>query len=97
VFCSNIRRKRVGVGVRDNGSCNGLSFERRRCTILFDNVIFSLSLPKSLDPDEDSEVDNNDEREHALPLLLLFRIGFDDKFIIFVGIHIRDCFFMSIL
>ena len=97
MFCSNICRKRVGVGVRDNGSFNDLSFERRRYTILFYNVIFSLSLPKSLDPDEENEVDNNDEREQALPLLLLLRIGFDDKFILFVGIHIRDCFFMSIL
>jgi len=97
LFCSNIRRKRVGVGVRDNGSFNGLSFERLLYTILFDNVIFSLSLPKSLDHNEDNEVDNNDEREEALPLLLLLRIEFDDKFILLVGIHIRYCFFMSIL
>ena len=97
MFCSNIRRKRVGVGVRDNGSFNGLSFERLRYTILFDNVIFSLSLPKSLDIDEDTELDNNDDKEDELPLLLLLRIGFDDRFILFVSIHIRYCFFMSIL
>lgn len=97
MFCSNIRRKRVGVGVRDNGSFNGLSFERLLYTILFDNVIFSLSLPKSLDIDEETELDNNDDKEDELPLLLLLRIGFDDRFILFVGIHIRYCFFMSIL
>jgi hypothetical protein len=80
--------------VRDNGSCNGLSFERRRYTILFDNVIFSLSLPNSLNVDEENEHDSNDDTEDELLLLL---IGFDDEFIIFVGIHIRYCFFMSIL
>lgn len=97
MFCSNIRRKRVGVGVRDNGSFNGLSFERLLYTILFDNVIFSLSLPKSLDIDEETELDNNDDKEDKLPLLLLLRVGFDDIFILFVSIHIRHCFFMSIL
>lgn len=97
MFCSNIRRKRVGVGVRDNGSFKGLSFERLLYTILFDNVIFSLSLPKSLDIDEETELDNNDDKEDELPLLLLLRVGFDDVFILFVSIHIRYCFFMSIL
>ena len=81
--------------MRANGSCNGLSFERRRHTILFDNVIFSLSLPNSLDVDEENGHDSNDDIEDVLLLLLL--IGFDNEFIMFVGIHIRYCFFMSIL
>tara|TARA_B100000941_G_scaffold287525_1_gene262844 strand:+ start:1410 stop:1640 length:231 start_codon:yes stop_codon:yes gene_type:complete len=72
LFCSNSLRNPVGVGVRANGSFNGLSFDRRRYDTLFDNVIFSLSLPKSLDKDEE--------------LLLLF-LGDELKFIIFVGIH----------
>lgn len=93
MFCSNICRNRVGVGVRDNGSFNGLSFERLRRTILFDNGMFSLSLPKSLDADEDNNDDIHDEMDEELLLLLL---GEDDKFILFVGIHIRDCFFIFI-
>tara|TARA_A100001388_G_C28751934_1_gene492674 strand:+ start:1179 stop:1463 length:285 start_codon:yes stop_codon:yes gene_type:complete len=94
LFCSNIFRKCVGVGVRANGSSNGLSFDRRRYDTLFDNVIFSLSLPKSLDKDEDNNEDIHDEIDEEL---LLLSFGDEPKFIIFVAIHTRYCFFMSIL